>query len=393
MVWISKLSIVIYISIDMESDDSINSELEQINYNNIINENDNSNSDESILSTFTNLGVGVRTPPRNINRNVRQRPENTGLVRTFNAYTDDYDDNLDPSLEYDFNAIDEIVGSEILGELFAEISSFYHEDNFQYFIEAIFSEIEDATKMLPNETKPYRNIIDYNDGQAIFGEGYDQMTKYDILNEIKEILKNHKDDNVNVLNQLIIDEIDERDRRSKQALRKKINAYNLRIDLFDRLIKKCENYRKRDYLEMDRQFFSIRGGKNKSKKNRKTNRKTKKQFLFNPNDPKKSFDVYIDKNPNDTIPIKYTTVKDVEDTIKKLENLYKTGKYPHKRIWQVGMIMKVRLEAMKKHKKKLYPKAKNVTKRFNLSNKYFKFLKKRSKESNNKTRKTMKFKI
>ena len=42
-----------------------------------------------------------------------------------------------------------------------------------------------------------------------------------------------------------------------------------------------------------------------SKNNRKSNRKTKKQFLFNPNNPKKSFDVYIDKNPNDTIPIKY----------------------------------------------------------------------------------------
>ena len=49
--------------------------------------------------------------------------------------------------------------------------------------------------------------------------------------------------------------------------------------------------------------------------------KSKKQFLFNPDDPKKSFDVYIDKDPSDTIPIKYTTVKDVEDTIKKLESL------------------------------------------------------------------------
>ena len=26
----------------------------------------------------------------------------------------------------------------------------------------------------------------------------------------------------------------------------------------------------------------------------------KKQFLFNPKNPKKSFDVYIDKNPKDT---------------------------------------------------------------------------------------------
>ena len=122
-------------------------------------------------------------------------------------------------------------------------------------------------------------------------------------------------------------------------------------------------------------------------------RKTKKQFLFNPNDPKKSFDVYIDKNPKDTIPIKYTTVKDVEDTIKKLERLYKEGKYSHKRIWQVGMILKVRLAAMKKNQKKYYPKAKNVTKRLRLSEKYFKFLKKRTMEKDNKTRKNMKFKF
>ncbi len=120
--------------------------------------------------------------------------------------------------------------------------------------------------------------------------------------------------------------------------------------------------------------------------------KTKKpQFLYNPDDPKKSFDVYIDKDPSDTIPIKYTTVKDVHDTILKLERLYKTGKYTHKRIWQVGMIMKVRLEAMLKHKKSLYPKAKNVRNRFILANKYFLFLGKRSKVKNDIERKNMVF--
>ena len=64
--------------------------------------------------------------------------------------------------------------------------------------------------------------------------------------------------------------------------------------------------------------------------NNKTKSKTKK-FLYNPNNPKKSFDVYIDKNPNDTIPIKYTTTEDVQNTIDKLERLYKNKKYPHKR--------------------------------------------------------------
>tara|TARA_Y200000002_G_C22118772_1_gene429909 strand:+ start:60 stop:431 length:372 start_codon:yes stop_codon:yes gene_type:complete len=106
--------------------------------------------------------------------------------------------------------------------------------------------------------------------------------------------------------------------------------------------------------------------------------KKKQQFLYNPDNPKLSFDVYIDKDPSDTISIKYKTVDDVKSTIKKLERLYKTNKYPHKRIWQVGMIMKVRLEALKKNKH-LYPNAKKVTERFNLANKYFKFLGKRTK--------------
>ena len=92
---------------------------------------------------------------------------------------------------------------------------------------------------------------------------------------------------------------------------------------------------------------------NKTRKKSKKSKKSKKEFLYNPNNPKKSFDVYIDKNPSDTIHIKYTTLEDVKNTIKKLERLYKTKKYSHKRIWQVGMIMKVRLEAMKKHKMKL----------------------------------------
>lgn len=96
---------------------------------------------------------------------------------------------------------------------------------------------------------------------------------------------------------------------------------------------------------------------------------TRKRFLYNPNDKKRSFDVYIDKNPKDTISIKYKTVQDVKDTIKKLEKLYKEKKYSHKRIWQVGMIMKVRLEVLKDKKPDQY----------NLSKKYFDFLGKRTK--------------
>jgi hypothetical protein len=103
-------------------------------------------------------------------------------------------------------------------------------------------------------------------------------------------------------------------------------------------------------------------------KKKKSLNKTRKVFLFNPDNPKKSFDVYIDKNPKDTIPIKYKTVDDLKETINKLEKLYKAKKYPHKRIWQVGMIMKVRLEVLKDKKPQEYKLAK----------KYFNFLSNRT---------------
>mgnify|MGYP000689171195 CR=1 FL=1 len=109
----------------------------------------------------------------------------------------------------------------------------------------------------------------------------------------------------------------------------------------------------------------------------------KKQFLFNSNNPKKSFDVYIDKNPKDTIPIKYKTIKDVKNTIQKLEKLYKQGKYPHKRIWKVAMIMKVRLNVLKQKKKT----------HFKLANRYLIFLGKRTKTKGKKNRQKLIFKI
>jgi len=146
---------------------------------------------------------------------------------------------------------------------------------------------------------------------------------------------------------------------------------------------------------MKNHIKTIKINKSKLKKNktRKQSKMNKKQFLYNPNDPEKSFDVYIDKNPADTIPIKYSTPQDVKNTIKNLEQLYKSNKYSHKRIWQVGMIMKVRLEAMVKHQKNLYPNAKKVKQRYNLANKYFLFLRKRTKKKLEKERKKMVFKI
>ena len=100
----------------------------------------------------------------------------------------------------------------------------------------------------------------------------------------------------------------------------------------------------------------------------------KKQFLFN---PKKSFDVYIDKNPKDTIPIKYKTYTDTLNTINKLERLYKSGKYTHKRIKQVAMILMVRLRVLKNKKMKSYK----------LAEKYHSFLSNRTKTEKNKRKK------
>ncbi len=110
----------------------------------------------------------------------------------------------------------------------------------------------------------------------------------------------------------------------------------------------------------------------------------KKTFLFNPDNPKKSFDVYIDKNPKDTIPIKYSTKSDVLQTIKKLEKLYKEDKYTHKRISQVAMILRVRLRVIKDKNPKIDKG------RFELSKKYTDFLKIRTKLGE-KERKQFKF--
>lgn len=133
--------------------------------------------------------------------------------------------------------------------------------------------------------------------------------------------------------------------------------------------------------------------KTKSKKGEKSNnisspkrRRTspkKKEFLFNKENPKKSFDVYIDKNPKDTIPMKYKTMSDVKSTIRNLEKLYKDDKYPHRRIKQVAMIMMVRLRVLRDQKEKEYQ----------LAEKYHSFLGERTKTKDEEERKKMKFKV
>ena len=64
---------------------------------------------------------------------------------------------------------------------------------------------------------------------------------------------------------------------------------------------------------------------------------------------KKSFDVYIDKNPDDKYLLNTPLSKMLNHQL--IVRLYKSNKYPHKRIWQVGMIMYVRLKVLKEEPK------------------------------------------
>lgn len=104
-----------------------------------------------------------------------------------------------------------------------------------------------------------------------------------------------------------------------------------------------------------------------------TKTKKKENLFF------KNYDLYSDANPSDTIRIKYKTLEDVNNTIKKLEKLYKSGKYPHNRISQVVNVMTQRLRVIDKDN------------RFKLSNKYFDFLKARTREKSEDKRKKMIF--
>ena len=97
------------------------------------------------------------------------------------------------------------------------------------------------------------------------------------------------------------------------------------------------------------------------------NTPTKKNLFF------QNYDLYSDSNPADSIRIKYATLDDTKNTIKKLERLYKSNKYPHVRIVQVANVMTQRLRVIN-----------DKDKRYNLSKKYFDFLKQRTKSKDRK---------
>tara|TARA_R100000664_G_C2672674_1_gene84027 strand:+ start:163 stop:495 length:333 start_codon:yes stop_codon:yes gene_type:complete len=109
------------------------------------------------------------------------------------------------------------------------------------------------------------------------------------------------------------------------------------------------------------------------------NTPTKKNLFF------QNYDLYSDANPKDTVRIKYATIDDVKNTINKLEKLYKSNKRPHNRIVQIVNVMTQRLRVIKDNNPKIDKG------RFELSKKYFEFLKSRTKIKNDKDRKKLSF--
>ena len=176
---------------------------------------------------------------------------------------------------------------------------------------------------------------------------------------------------------LAIDEGIQEEYKKKKSIKKAAISKKKRFNVL-RIYRKNKNYSQCKKITDDMKYIDkkYKTGKtnNICKKNKKGGKNS--DFFFYPNNPKKSFDVYKDKN------IKYKTLKDVKNTINKLEKLYKSNKYTHKRIFQVSMIMYVRL----KHLKNIKPKE------YKLSKKYFEFLKKRTKY-NKEDRKKLVFKI
>jgi len=108
----------------------------------------------------------------------------------------------------------------------------------------------------------------------------------------------------------------------------------------------------------------------------KTKTKAKKDLFFN------NYDLYSDANPKDTISIKYKTLNDVKDTIKKLEKLYNKNDITHSRNSQITNVMTQRLRVINPNDERTI-----------MSKKYFEFLKKRTKIKGDVERKKLKFKI
>lgn len=99
----------------------------------------------------------------------------------------------------------------------------------------------------------------------------------------------------------------------------------------------------------------------------------------------KNYDLYSDANPKDTIRTPYATMTDLKSSIRKLEKIYKAGEKPHRRIVQNANVIKQRLRV-------IYDNTGKGKNRYDLINRYFEFLKKRTKIKSEEERKKFRFK-
>ena len=114
--------------------------------------------------------------------------------------------------------------------------------------------------------------------------------------------------------------IDEGIKSENKKTRKAAIAKKARFNVL-RIYRKNNNPKDCRTLTRDMQYIDRKYKLGKTKNICKRGGRTKNKYFFNPDDPKRSFDVYKDKNPRDTIPIKYKTLDDVKHTVKKLERL------------------------------------------------------------------------
>jgi len=139
-----------------------------------------------------------------------------------------------------------------------------------------------------------------------------------------------------------------------------------------------EKYKKSINCKNPKGFSQKAHCQGRKKKNKLSPTKTKSKTYF------EKYDLYSDANPKDTVRVKYKTLQELKDTIKKLENLYKTGKKSHARIVQIANVLKQRLRVINE-------KTGKGVQRYKLSSRYFDFLKERTKKKGFDERKKLKF--
>lgn len=72
---------------------------------------------------------------------------------------------------------------------------------------------------------------------------------------------------------------------------------------------------------------------------------------------RKNNDLFTDANPKDTISIKYSSIQDVKQTIRKLKSYLRNKKYSKKRIKLVALVMMGRLKHLRRIKPQQYKMA------------------------------------